>query len=192
MIETEQLWRAQNRHPGDRAGLLGAAAELVQGHRVLYPGSYVDIAASFVFQDVTYVDTDVRANRFFADRMGVDRIIERSKWHRGPHAFVFVHADYATNLGLAEQSFDLVSLYAGFVSRACTRYPRPGGLLLANDSHGDASMASIDPDLALAAVIDKRRGHYVPTARALDAYLVPKRDQLVTAEWPYLFRRTAG
>ena len=46
--------------------------------RVLYPGSFVDIAPSFVFPQVTYVDMDDRALRFFADRQGVeDVLVER-------------------------------------------------------------------------------------------------------------------
>ena len=50
--------------------------EHVGDGRVLYPGSYVDVAASFVFSNVTYVDMDRRANRFFGDADGVREIID--------------------------------------------------------------------------------------------------------------------
>jgi len=41
--------------------------------------------------------------------------------------------------------FDLlISSYAGFVSRAGKDFTRQGGLLLANNSHGDASLAFVD------------------------------------------------
>lgn len=51
-------------------------SQAVDAATVLYPGSYVDIAASFVFPSVTYVDIDARAARFFSDSNGVDEIIE--------------------------------------------------------------------------------------------------------------------
>jgi hypothetical protein len=44
----------------------------VEASRVLYPGSFVDVAASFVFPAVTYVDSDGRAAKFFDDVEGVD------------------------------------------------------------------------------------------------------------------------
>lgn len=180
---TDQLWAKQNRHPGARESLFSAAAELVEGGRVLYPGSYVDIAASFVFSDVTYVDSDARASRFFADRSGVEQIVSANKSYDEPSRFAFIHADYTSNLKLAEGSFHLlVSLYAGFISRACRQYLRIGGLLLANNSHGDASMASIDPQFDLAAVVKRRGETYRPSTRDLDEYLVPKNEQQVTRE----------
>ena len=46
---TRQLWGTQNRHPGDREALFVAVADALPIETVLYPGSYVDIAASFVF-----------------------------------------------------------------------------------------------------------------------------------------------
>lgn len=205
---TDRLWAEQNRHPGDREALFVAASEQLAEPRVLYPGSFVDIAASFVFPNVTYVDSDARAKRFFADRVGVERIVNAHKQYEGPATFSFIHADYTSEMKLAERGFDLlVSLYAGFVSRACGRYLRPGGLLLANDSHGDASMASIDPGLELVAVVRRRGGAYRSSNRDLDAYLIPNHDTRVTPELlertnrgvgytrsasAYLFRRLGG
>lgn len=68
---TSRLWAEQNRHPGDRQGLFQAVGGFLGVATVLYPGSFVDIAASFVFDDVLYVDTDRRAKRFFDDVGGV-------------------------------------------------------------------------------------------------------------------------
>lgn len=208
-VRTEQLWRTQNRHPGDRESLFGAASEVFDGGPVLYPGSYVDIAASFVFPQVTYVDSDRRAAQFLADRDGVTRIVDGNRRYEEPGEIEFIHADYRSDLPVPEPGFDLlVALYAGFVSEGCKRYLRPGGLLLANNSHGDAGMASLDPDFELAAVINKRDASYLATTRDLDRYLVPKKEgQVVTDELlrrtnrgvaytrspsAYLFRKTAG
>ena len=52
-----------------------AVAAAVSAQRVLYPGSYVDVAPSFVFPTVTYVDIDDRAQAFFSDVAGVKEII---------------------------------------------------------------------------------------------------------------------
>ena len=78
--------------------------------------------------------------------MGVDEIISAHQADDGARSVTFLAEDYRNELGLNEQSFDLlVSLYAGFISEHCTKYLRIGGSLLVNPSHGDAAMASIDP-----------------------------------------------
>ena len=57
----------------------------------LYPGSYVDIAPSFVISSVTYVDTDGRAARFFADREGIDELIADPPGGPGSPDVSFIH-----------------------------------------------------------------------------------------------------
>ena len=76
---TRRLWEEQDRHPGDRLRLFDSVADFTGDTPVLYPGSFVDIAPSFVFDSVTYVDNDRRAARFFADPTGVDEIISRHR-----------------------------------------------------------------------------------------------------------------
>ena len=74
--KTKQLWDKQDRHPGDRWRLFRSIADAYHPKKVLYPGSYVDVAPSFVFPDVTYVDVDRRAAAFFEDMEGVQEIIK--------------------------------------------------------------------------------------------------------------------
>ena len=144
---THRLWSDQNRHDGDRFRLFSTVRNAVGGVRVLYPGSFVDVAASAVYPEVTYVDIDNRTPRFFRDTSGVTDIIESMGGPR-EHVVEFLHADYRDELPLENESFDLlVSLYAGFVSEHCTRHLRVGGTLLVGPSHGDAAMASIDLSL---------------------------------------------
>ncbi len=178
---TRRLWEQQDRHLGDRLRLFTAAAEFVGATSVLYPGSFVDVAASFVFDSVTYVDTNREAARFFTDTAGVDEIIARQ---RQPGAdWRFIHADYTTDLDIPDESVGLlVSLYAGFVSEHCTRYLRRDRWLLVNPSHGDVAMASIDPEYRLGAVVNHRSGTYTISQRNLDDYLIPKRPITVTPE----------
>lgn len=180
---TRLLWDEQNRHPGDRLRLFSAVGDWVGSTSVLYPGSFVDVAASFVFDSVIYVDVDPRAGRFFADTAGVDAIISRHRREPTTAAWDFIPSDYRTELSVADESLGLlVSLYAGFVSEHCTRYLHPGGWLLVNPSHGDVAMASIDPRYRLAAVVNARSGDYKVTDRDLDSYLIPKRPIEITPQ----------
>ena len=180
---TRRLWEEQNRHPGDRLRLFTAVRGFTGETSVLYPGSFVDVAPSFVFSPVIYVDNDRQADRFFTDTAGVDEIISNHRQNRNRTEWRFLHADYRSEIDLADGSVGLlVSLYAGFVSEDCTRYLRPGGWLLVNPSHGDAAMASIDPRYRLAAVINARSGRYTVSEGELDSYMIPKRPTEINAE----------
>jgi hypothetical protein len=178
--DAKQLYTEYDaRHPDDRSRLFDSVARAVDADRVLYPGSYIDIAPSFHFDDVTYVDTDRRAARFFAQH---DTVHELVATHRNARSrsrsfrLEFHHLDYMLDLPIPDESIDLlVSLYAGFVSEYCARYLGVGGHVLVNSSHGDAAMASIDPRLRLVAVVDRRDDRYHVRTQKLDQYLIPKR-----------------
>lgn len=204
--KTKQLWDKQNQHPGDRWRLFRAIGEAVPAQTVLYPGSYVDVAASFIFPDVTYADIDRRAAAFFDDDEGVREVIAAHNTSPASGVFRFIHSDYSS-LSLPRQQFDLlVSLYAGFVSEHCTEFLKIGGALLVNPSHGDAALASIDPRYELAGVIISRSGDYRVSNKDLSRYLVTKKPLTVTRDllfetcrgigythspFAYLFRRTS-
>jgi hypothetical protein len=202
---TRRLWDKQDRHEGDRKRLFSAVEGSIGGREVLYPGSFVDIAPSFIYPSVTYVDTDRRTPRFFADVDGVREII-LSEGGTPDRRFRFIHGDYRENLELVEESFDLlVSLYAGLVSEHCTNYLKVGGLLLVAPSHGDVAMASLDDRYQLAGVVTSRSGEYRVRTDDLDSYLIPKKPTQLTSElirlrqrgipytkspFAYLFRRS--
>lgn len=204
---TRALWRKQDQHQGDRWRLFRAVGAHVGAARVLYPGSYVDIAPSFVFPSVIYADLDKRAAAFFDDRDGVQELIGEHEGSPADPQFEFRHGDYTKDLDLPMASFDLlISLYAGFISDACTAYLKVGGTLLVNPSHGDAALAAIDPRYRLIGAILARGNTYVVTAEELDSYLQPKRPTEATKEallasgrgvaytkpaFAYLFERTS-
>jgi hypothetical protein len=178
--KTAELWAKQDQHQDDRWRLFSAVDQAIDAAAVLYPGSYVDVAPSFVFKSVTYVDVDKRAPKFFSDTDGVREIVADHGDRRDPE-IAFIHADYTSTLDLPENYFDLlVSLYAGFISEHCTHHLRIGGTLLVNPSHGDAAMASIDPRYELSAVIISCDGNYKIDSTGLDGYLIPKKQQTVT------------
>ena len=155
------------------------------------------------FDDVTYVDIDKRANRWFGEHQQVAELIASKRTAAGIDgagvdgagnpAFRFHHLDYREELPLEDGSFDLlISLYAGFISEHCSRYLKPGGLLLANNSHGDADMAALDPGNELIAVILSADGRYRLSTNNLDRYLIPKRGNPPTVAELHASNRGVG
>ena len=151
--------------------------------RALYPGSYVDLSPSTAIESVTYLDTDRRAARFFADPDLVEADLDGRCAPGAGVSVAFLEMDYTQALPVRTGQFDLlISLFAGPVWDNCRSYLRPGGLLLANTSHGDASLAALDPALALVAAVSSREGSYRMTTTNLDDFLVPKKPAAADAE----------
>lgn len=179
---TQKLWDKQNQHPDDRFRLFRAVGKVIAPETVLYAGSYVDVAPSFIFPNVTYVDMDKRAKRFFDDEVGVREIINAQGSAPSNIRFSFIHSDYS-KLSFPEQSFDLlISLYAGFISEYCTEFLKVGGYLLVNPSHGDAALAALDERYQLAGVVISRSGDYRVLQDNLADYLQPKKAIEITRE----------
>lgn len=176
-------WSQYRETIGDRSGLFCAVADTWPVERVLYPGSYVDLAPSTAFASVVYVDSDSRAARFFGDPDLVrSELAGRARSGAGGDVR-FIGADYTRPLGLPDESVDLlVSLFAGPVWDHCGGYLRRGGWLLANSSHGDASLAALDPTLRLVAAVHHRDGRHRLDTDRLDRYLVPKRPEQADAD----------
>jgi hypothetical protein len=176
-------WSQYRESIGDRSSLFEALADRFPAQRALYPGSYVDLSPSTAFRSVTYVDTDARAARFFADTALVHAELD-GRTRRGAGVEVrFLAADYTVPLDVPDDSMDLlISLFAGPVWDHARRYLRRGGWLLANTSHGDASLAALDPSLRLAAVVQLRGGRYRIVVDGLEEYLIPKRSEAADAD----------
>lgn len=174
----------------ERLSLFKLVAKTYTIDRVLYPGCFVHITPSFVFPSVVYVEVDKRAKKFFADPTVYEFIAKRQAYPQPAHVR-FHSADYTQSFPEPDASFALlISQFAGFVSHHCHRYLRMGGLLLANDSHGDASLAAIDPAYELVAVISHSSGRYRLTDTKLETYFVPKSKIEITAS--YLFKLQRG
>lgn len=176
-------WSKYRESIGDRSGLFAAVADMVPVERALYPGSYVDLSPSTAIASVTYVDTDARAGRFFADDSLVRaELAGRTRPGAGDEVR-FLAADYTEPLDVTEGSMDLlISLFTGPMWEHARRYLRPGGWLLANTSHGDASLAALDPSLRLVGVAHHRDGQYRLVEDRLGEYLIPKRSEAADAD----------
>ena len=166
----------------ERLNLFEALVQRYPIRRVLYPGCFVHVTPSFVIPHVTYVDTDRRCPRFFRDQAMRDYVAPRRQYAQEPE-IQFLAADFTKPLDLPEQSFDLLlSQWTTPTCHHCKRYLRVGGILVANNSHGDASLASLDPDYELIGVVTLRSGVHKIRDDRLDQYFVPKSGREVLRE----------
>lgn len=158
-------------------------ADIFYVKSALYPGSFVHITPSLVFPSVTYIDLDKRAKTFFNNPEVYD-YVDRNKLYTEKSSINFIPADYRKKpLDMSEKFDLLISLYAGFVSKYCTHYLKDNGLLIVNNSHGDASMASIQKNYKLIGVFNRRNRKYSYSGNNLYSYLIPKRDVEITEEY---------
>lgn len=162
-------------------GLFRAIKKKFNPKRILYPGCYVHITPSLVFSDVVYVDSFRNTDKFFQNQE-VKQFLISNKEYRNKCKFVFYKQDYFDDLTEKMESFDaIISLYGGFVSKAVKKYLKKGGILICNDSHGDASMASLDPDFKLIAVFNRKADdNYSISSTGLNQYLIPKGRKKIT------------
>ena len=152
--------------------------------RILYPGSYIHITPSLVFSDVTYVDSFKNTHRFFESLEVKNYIVKNKEYDEKPQ-YNFYHQNYLKDLPEELESFDVViSQYGGFVGQAVKKYLKGKGILVCNNSHGDASMASIDPDYELIAVYNRRTDEkFSISKKKLNEYLIPKKEITITKEF---------
>lgn len=151
--------------------------------KVLYPGGFIHINASYVFPDVTYVDNNKNAIRFFKIPADVLEIISKQKSYDKKPTIQFFGQNYEDTLPIAEESYDLIiSLFAGFVSLATKKYLTKGGLLVANDSHGDASMANLDPELKFIGVLFEKDNKLILSRDELQSFFKPKGNKIISKE----------
>jgi len=166
----------------DRSGMFQILADNYSPENILYPGCFVHLTPSLFFSKATYVDMDKRAKEFFSNE-SVRVFIESNKLYSEPAQIIFHHQDYRDNMLLEEARYDLlISQYAGFVSMYCSRFLKLGGHLVVNNSHGDASLASLDPHYKLVSVIHRRGNHFRIHRDDLDLYLIPKKGSEITRE----------
>ncbi|OJF76816.1 MAG: hypothetical protein BKP49_04415 [Treponema sp. CETP13] len=137
----------------ERKELFALIQQEYQSKKVLYPGSFTHIAPSFYFQEVVYLDTDKRCKSFFSNSETIE-FVKKNKKYTGIPSIQFHETDFTKEIDETPEYFDLlISQYSGFISKYCTKYLKKDGILLANDSHGDATYAYVSGDYELIAVI---------------------------------------
>jgi len=163
----------------ERKGLFNSLKKKYSISSVLYPGSSIHITPSFFFKRVVYVDNYKQAPNFFKNPEVVE-FINKQKIYNETHIVIYHDADYTTDFGENNESFDmLLSQYAGFISQACKKYLKIGGLLVVNDSHGDASMAYLDKDYELIGIYERLSDdNYSISEKNLTSYFIPKKRKV--------------
>ena len=178
-------------HNGDRREIFKVITEKFPIKKAIYPGSYIHVAPSFYIPEVVYIDSFKKTSKFFNDKNHLS-IIKKNKIYEKDPIYRYYQADYKQMVEEEPGTFDLlISQYAGFISQCCIDYLKPGGILLANNSHGDASMASIDDRYEFNGVIYYSNKQFRYTTRNLEQYFIPKKKKIVITK-DYLERTKKG
>lgn len=160
---------------GDRKPLYKAVAREYSIHSAIYPGSHIDISPSLVIPKVTYIDNFKGAIKFFKDIDSIKKYIEQNKEYPDLCDISFVGQDYTQSLEI--ESVDLIiSQYAGFVGQETKKYLKFGGILLCNDSHGDATLARFDEDFEFIGILDEKNKIQ---SNSLDKYFRLSRERVI-------------
>ncbi len=160
---------------GDRISIYSLVAKKYNVKRALYPGSHIDISPSMVIPEVTYVDNFKGAIKFFEDIRDIEKYVNRNKEYQEMCNIIFIGTDYNNELNINKVDI-IISQYAGFVGQATKRYLKEDGILLCNDSHGDATLAYLDEDYILVGVIDQ---HNNISTKQLEKYFVLKNGRQI-------------
>lgn len=145
--------------------------------KVIYPGCYIHITPSLVFSEVIYVDSFKKIGNFFEDYKVKNYVKSKKEYGEEPK-YKFYLQDYFEDLHEKEKSFDLViSQYGGFVGQAVKKYLKKGGILVCNDSHGDASLARLDNDYKLIGIYNTDNDEkYEISNENLEEYFILKKE----------------
>ena len=162
-------------------GLFREIKTMFNPKKILYPGCYIHITPSLIFPDVTYVDSFRNTNKFY-ENLEIKKFIEKNKEYTEKSKFKFYLQDYSKDLPEELESFDLIiSLYGGFVGQAVKKYLKKGGILVCNNSHGDATMASLDSAYELIAIYNRKSNEkFTISSKNLNEYLIPKKKITIT------------
>jgi len=154
--EIIEEYQAYTNKIGNRKALYKVVADEYKIKTAIYPGSHIDITPSLVIPKVFYIDNFRGAIKFFKDLDSIKEFLERNKEYQDSCEIKFLAQDY--NKALEIEKVDLIiSQFAGFVGQAAKNNLKVGGILLSNDSHGDASLANLDEDFQFIGVVDNNK-----------------------------------
>jgi hypothetical protein len=165
-MDIKKEFEAYKKSIGDRVPLYKVIAEMYRIEKALYPGSHVDLMPSFVIPSVMYIDSYKGTVKFFKEMDQVMELVCEEKQYEIEPSIRFFEGDYGSDFQIDPVDL-IISQYAGYVGQETKKYLKSGGILLANDSHGDATLAYCDPDFEFIAVVDS---DYTIKTDHLDSY----------------------
>lgn len=161
----------------ERLSLFEQLRDIYGIESAIYLGSFVHITPAFIFPKTAFIDSDRRMAKFFEDEEVAEFIEAKSQYDQKPEIF-FAQQNYENKLPLEHESYDLlISQYAGFVSRAGKKFLKAGGILVANNSHGDAAMAFLDDDFEFIGVANHTKDKWRISSDDLEEYFIPKNGE---------------
>jgi len=185
---------------GDRKELYKVVARNYFIQTAIYPGSHIDITPSLVIPKVTYIDNFKGAIKFFKNMEIIEKYIEQNKDYPDLCKIEFIGQDYTQPLEIKPVDL-IISQYAGFVGKETKKYLKIGGILLCNDSHGDATLAKFDDDFDFLGIVDNKNKiqsnnleayFKLPNEKAVDIKTVKEKMKglkYTLAAENYLFRK---
>lgn len=138
---------------GNRKALYDVVVKKYGIKSAIYPGSHIDITPSLIIPKVLYIDNFKGAIKFFENMDIIKEYLEDNKEYSGTSEIEFIGEDYSLLLGIKQVDL-IISQYAGFVGQATKQFLKTGGVLLCNDSHGDATLARFDEDFEFIGIIN--------------------------------------
>jgi hypothetical protein len=138
---------------GNRIDMYREVIKKYNIHSILYPGSHIDISPSFLVPSVIYVDSFIGTKRFFKSKDDIINFIEEKREYDKKVDLSFYGIDYNEHLDINKVDM-IISQFAGFVGQVSKKYLKKNGILLCNDSHGDATLAYMDDDYEFIGVIN--------------------------------------
>ena len=166
----------------ERTGLFDILSQNFKIESGLYPGSFIHITPSFVIPRMVYVDLDKRCESFFS-KEETRSFVEKNKKYKEAASYSFYKKDYSEEIPEQKGSFDLlISLYAGFISKYCGYYLRRGGILVANNSHGDAPLAYMDGRFDLIGVMKRKGNKFSYSEKNLDSYFITRGNKPIDTD----------
>ena len=142
---------------------------------VLYPGCYVHITPSLIFPYAVYVDSFKGTDRFFSDP-STREYINQNKEYDTQAEFQFLPYNYSKMDLEWYDRFDLIiSQYGGFVGQETKACLKSGGILVCNNSHGDASLAFLDEEYELVGTYRRKSDQkFIISQKNLENHFIPK------------------
>lgn len=120
---------------------------------------------------VTYIDNFKGAINSFKHIDIIKEYIEQKKEYEDECEIDFIGQDYTQSLRVEKVDL-IISQYAGFVGQETKQVLKVGGILLCNDSHGDATLARFDEDFELIGIIDNK--NKIQSKNLEDYFILPK------------------
>ena len=163
---------------GDRVSLYKTVADAFQIESALYPGSHIDIMPSFVIPNVVYIDNFKGTVKFFGEMETIMAYVEKHKQYDADSRIAFFEGDYRDNFDISPVDL-IISQFAGFVGQDTKRFLKKGGILLCNDSHGDATLAFCDDEFEFIGTLDSNNSLEMEN---LERYFKFARDRAIDFE----------